>query len=109
MINLTVMTLKKIVKNIVSVIKKATIENIEWFQEDTEMLISGRKTSIHFDIHSSFDFDNAVLGYSLKKRTRCLTYYYYTKSKPTLDKNFKYPLSQSLHSKHLHLLLLDVI
>lgn len=46
--------------------QKATIENIEWFQEDTEMLISGRKTSIHFDIHSSFDFDNAVLGYSLK-------------------------------------------
>ncbi len=46
--------------------QKATIENIEWFQEDSEMLISGRKTSIHFDIHSSFDFDNAALGYSLK-------------------------------------------
>ena len=46
--------------------KIATIENIMWLQQESAMLVSGKKTKITFEIHSTVSCTNAVLGYSLK-------------------------------------------
>lgn len=46
--------------------KIAKIEKINWVQEHSSMLISSKKTTIALEIYSSIDFDNGVLGYSLK-------------------------------------------